>query len=223
MSHILVVADGRAPDRGSLDRAWPGWAADVASVVAADGGAATCTRLGLRPDLLVGDLDSIDPATVAELEAAGVPIERASVDKDETDMELAILAALRRGATRITVLGAIGGARLDHELANISLLALPAARATPMILLDEQARVRLVVGPERAQLRGPIGGIVSLLPLGDGVEGVTTSGLRYPLRGEPLPFGPARGISNVRVAAEATVALRAGRLLIIETPATLDG
>jgi thiamine pyrophosphokinase len=222
MSHILVVADGRAPDRDRLDGTWPGWSSGIAEVVAADGGAVAAARLGFRPDLLVGDLDSIDATTVDELEAAGVAIERASGDKDETDTELAILAALRRGASRITVLGAIGGSRLDHELANIVLLALPAARSVPMVLLDERARVRLLVGPGSADLPGPVGGLVSLIPLGDGVVGVTTRGLRYPLRDEALPFGPARGISNVRLQEAATVAVQDGRLLIIETPATLD-
>jgi thiamine pyrophosphokinase len=75
--------------------------------------------------------------------------------------------------------------------------------------------------PVTLQLEGAVGDIVSLLPFGPGVEGVTTDGLEWPLRDEPLPAGPARGLSNVRARPDATVTLRAGLLLVVETPATL--
>ena len=78
-----------------------------------------------------------------------------------------------------------------------------------------------VIGEVRQGLPGRIGDLVSLLPLGDRVDGVTTEGLRYPLRDEPLVAGPARGQSNVRMSPHAAVTIRRGRLLIVETPATL--
>ena len=132
------------------------------------------------------------------------------------------------GPTRIVVLGGLGGARLDHALANVGLLADPALRDIPTILLHPRARVSLISAPGpdgrpvRRPLPGPIDGLVSLLPQGDGVVGVTTFGLAYPLADEPLPAGPARGLSNVRVAADAWVEVRAGRLLVVEGPATLS-
>lgn len=225
--HAVVLADGDAPERASLDAAWPGWAAGIELVVAADGGARSAAGLALEPDLLVGDLDSIDDRTLGALEARGVEVRRFPADKDETDTELAIAAALDRGATRLTILGAFGGRRLDHELANVALLALPALAGREACLLDARARVRLLSapaadgGPVAASLDGPVGGLVSLVPLGPGVEGVTSRGLRYPLLDEPLPIGPARGLSNVRLDAEARLVLRGGRLLIVEVPATL--
>ena len=80
-------------------------------------------------------------------------------------------------------------------------------------------------GPGGAEVRFPLpgnaGDRVSLLPYGEGVVGVTTLGLAYPLANEPLPPGPARGLSNVRVSEDAAVVVRSGRLLVIETPATL--
>ena len=220
-STILVVADGDVAKRSALDAAWPGWADRVGTVVAADGGAHGATRLGFAIDLLVGDNDSIDPAEFARLEAAGVPIRRAAREKDESDTELAVLAALELGSGDIVVVGAFGGPRLDHALANIALLAHPALADRWCILLAAEARVTLLTGPVTASIAGRVGDLVSLLPQGDGVAGVTTSGLAYPLRDEPLLVGPARGLSNVRVTRTARITVRTGRLLVVETPATL--
>ncbi len=225
--HVIVVADGDTPTRAALDDAWPGWADDVGLVVAADGGATACPTLGLAPDLVVGDGDSLGPGGWERLERSGIAVEVAPVDKDESDLELALAAAVRRGADRITVLGAFGGGRLDHELANIALLAHPVVDRVAVDLLDERNRMALLRGPApgggraRRSLPGPLGAIVSLLPVGGGVDGVTTTGMRYPLDDEPLPYGPARGLSNVRVAHDAAVSIRRGLLLIVESPATL--
>ena len=219
----LVVADGDVPGRAVLDAAWPGWADDVGLVIAADGGWDKAAAIGLVPDLLVGDADSLPEERFAQLAASGVPVERSPVAKDESDTELAILAALRRGATHVTVLGALGGKRFDHALANVGLLGLPGPGDAEVELLDGCTRVRLLRapaaggGPATLSLSGEIGDLVSLLPRGVPAVGITTEGLLYPLRDETLPPGPARGLSNVRVAAEASVSFRRGSLLVIET------
>jgi thiamine pyrophosphokinase len=227
--HALILADGDRPVATDLDVAWPGWDAGVQLVVAADGGARGAAGLGRSIDLVVGDGDSLGEATLAALAASGVAVERSPAAKDETDTELAFLAALARGADRLTVLGAFGGARVDHELANVALLAHPALRGVECALLDRRARVRLLDapapggGPVELALPGRPGTMVSFLPLGDGVDGVTTRGFVYPLVDEPLPLGPARGLSNLRSDPDAAVAIRRGRLLVVETPATLGG
>ena len=220
--HAIVIADGDVPSRAVLDAAWPGWSDGVAEVIAADGGYARAVRLGLRPSLLVGDLDSLSAGALAAAIADGVAVLRAEVAKDESDAELALLEAVRRGATRITVLGAFGGPRLDHALANLWLLAHPGLTGAVVALLDGAARASLISAPDAAgaavtaQLPGPIGALVTLLPFGGDAVGVTTRGLRYPLRGEPLRVGPARGLSNVRDAVDAAVTLVSGQLLVVE-------
>src|SRR5689334_754444 len=93
-------------------------------LIAADGGALPLLRAGMTPHMAIGDMDSIDAAGLAELEARGVAIRRFPREKDETDLELALLYAAQAGATAIDVLGALGG-RWDHTLANVALLALP--------------------------------------------------------------------------------------------------
>lgn len=223
----LILADGEAPDRILLDLAWPGWADDVGLVIAADGGARHAGRLGVSLDLWVGDGDSLDAAGMAALVAGDVPMQQVSPHKDESDTELAIHAALERGVDGLVLVGALGGTRIDHALANIGLLAMDALAGRAVTMLDAGSRIRLLRapgpdgGPARLSLAGRVGDLVSLLPVGAGVEGVTTTGLAYPLADEPLPAGPARGLSNVRVDESAVAELRRGMLLVVETPATL--
>ncbi len=227
--HALVVADGERPERAGLDAGWPGWDDRLALVIAADGGAATAESLGLSIDLLVGDADSIHPSDLVRLESRGVAVERAPAAKDASDTELAVLAALARGATRVTIVGALGGSRLEHLLANVQLLALPALQGCEAELLSPLSRVTFVraPGPDGAPVRralpGRCGDFVSLFPLGEQVEGIVTEGLAFPLRDEPLVLGPARGLSNVRTADVAAVSLRRGALLIVETIADAVG
>lgn len=223
----LILADGEAAARPDLDSAWPGWDANVGLVIAADGGARHASRLGVAIDAWVGDGDSLDAAGLAALLADNVPMERASPQKDESDTELAVRAALRRGADGVVIVGALGGTRIDHTLANIGLLALIESAGRSAALLDANSRITLVHAPGpggrpvRRALPGRTGDLVSLLPLGAGVIGVTTSGLAYALAGEPLPAGPARGLSNLRMATDAAVTVAGGLLLVVESPATL--
>ena len=215
------------PDRAALDAAWPGWAADTDLVIAADGGARKAHRAGLMPQLVVGDGDSLGESGLAEIRAAGIPLELAAAAKDESDLELAVLAAVARGVGRLTILGSMGGPRHDHALASAWLLAHPALDGRTAVLLDARTRVRLLsawaaggataAGRAEAILVGAPGDLVSLFPFGVEAVGVTTDGLAYPLLDESLRVGPARGLSNIRTGTEARVSLRSGRLLIVET------
>ena len=220
----LILADGDVPTRAALDAAWPGWDAAVGLVIASDGGARHAATLGVRIDLWVGDGDSIAVSDLETLVSSGVPVERSRPDKDESDTELAIRAALKLGADGIIILGALGGPRIDHAVANIGLLAMPELAECRAWILDARSRIgclrALGAGGEATtrSLPGRIGDLVSLLPLGDAVEGVTSHGLRFPLVDEALPVGPARGLSNAIEATGASVSLRSGILLIIESP-----
>lgn len=218
----LIVAGGAVPSRAELDAAWPGWSDGLQLVIAADGGALQADALGVQPDLVVGDADSLDADQLASLRDRGVPFELSPVSKDATDAQLAVEAAVARGATDLLILGAFGGSRLDHALGNLALLALPALCDRDVALLDATTRVRFVRAepggsPTELPLPGAVDRIVSLLPLGGTAEGVTTSGLRYPLRDEPLTLGSTRGVSNIRARPDAAVSLRQGHLYVIET------
>jgi thiamine pyrophosphokinase len=192
------------------------WLDDAELRVAVDGGAAWLESIGRTPDLLVGDLDSVDPQLVRRLEAESVPIERHPTEKDSSDCELALAAARSRGADEITVLGAIGGERLDHELANVLLLA-ASPLGEQLQIVRGRTRLRALRDGGELTIDADVGTMVSLLPIGGTAEGVTTDGLRYPLRDEPLHPGSTRGLSNEVYSRPATVRLRRGTLLIIET------
>lgn len=224
----IVLADGEAPARAVIDDAWPGWTDGTELVVAADGGARHAEPLGLRIDAWVGDGDSVDTGQIAALEAAGVEVHRVAIDKDETDTELALGLALEAGANRLVILGGLGGPRVDHGIANVSLLLSARLAGLDAVLVDPSgARISLLAAPDELgsaverSLDGRAGDLVSLLPVGDTARGVTTRGLRYPLVGEDLELGRTRGVSNVRTAPDARVRLESGRLLVIETPATV--
>ncbi len=225
---LIVLADGQVGTRDAIDAAWPGWIEPNAYVVAADGGARHAAALRLRIDRWVGDGDSLGETGLAGLVAAGIPVERARPDKDFSDTELAIIRGLELAPGGVAIVGALGGPRLDHALANLGLLAMPELRGRDVRLVAADARVRLMQapgpsgGPVRLSLAGGAGDGVSLLPIGDDAVGIITDGLRYPLRDEPLEVGRTRGLSNERTdPTGAAVTLGHGRLLVVETPARL--
>jgi thiamine pyrophosphokinase len=191
-------------------------------IIGADGGAARALDWGLVPDLVVGDMDSLADDKASELDARGSEFMIHPRAKDETDLELALRVAVEKGAEDIIVLGALGG-RLDHTLANVLLLALPGLAGITVRIVDGDQEARLVRGGEVATLTGKPGDLVSLLPLGGKVHGVTTSGLTWQLEGDTLHFGFSRGVSNEMGAAKATVSVEEGLLLVIHGPPEMDG
>jgi thiamine pyrophosphokinase len=189
-----------------------------ALVIAADGGLLKAQRAGLRPDVVVGDGDSLDAETIEALRLGGVEVQLFPPEKNESDTELAVREAVRRGADRVDIAGGLGGTRFDHALANVLLLGSPDLEAD-VALVDGPTTVR-VIGSRGAQelvVVGRAGDWVSLLPLSEQADGVTTHGLAYPLDGATLRQGPTLGLSNELTADDATVRVERGRLAVIHT------
>jgi len=183
-------------------------------VIAADSGLHLAPALGLAVDLVVGDCDSVDAATLDAAAAAGTLVERHPAAKDETDLELALDAALRHDATRITVVeGAVG--RVDHYLAHVLLIASPRFAAVEIEAFLDGTRIQVTHG-RTVELTGSPGDLVTLLPVHGPARGVVTGGLTYPLDGEDLPAGSTRGVSNIMVGTAATVGLSSGTLLVVQ-------
>jgi len=185
-------------------------------LIAADGGQRYLAQLGLQPERVIGDLDSLSPAEVAALQVAGIILERHPVDKNETDLELALNRALDLGgrSVEIRIAAALGG-RLDQTLGNLYLLSRPDLADVDVRLEDGSEEVFLI--RSTALITGEVGDVVSLLPLAAPVFGITTTGLKYPLRGETLYPDHTRGISNVLNAPQAKVRLQRGVLICIHT------
>ncbi len=183
-------------------------------LVAVDGGLHHLKRLGLMPDLLIGDLDSVDAAELAEIVDAGIELRRFPPAKDQTDLELALEYALTKGYTQIVVAYPFGE-RVDHTLGNLSLLSRPDLAGKNLSLDDGQVEARLL--NESASLPSQPGDLVSLIPWGSPVEGISTKGLEYPLTNETLAPWQTRGISNVALANLIEIDFVSGRLLVIRT------
>lgn len=214
MQRAIVLSNGLIGDAKIIRGRLSAW--QDARVVAADAGSRLAPVLGLRLDLVIGDFDSLGAEERAKLEEQGVPVEVVSPEKDETDLELALLTAADRGAQRIAVLGAVGG-RLDMAVSNMLLLAHPRLEGIH-IELWEGAQTAWLIRPPGGEISGQAGDTVSLIPLAGDAAGITTHRLAYPLRGGTLHFGAARGISNVMTEATAQVALTAGLLMVVHTP-----
>ncbi|MFO7778761.1 MAG: thiamine diphosphokinase [Nitriliruptoraceae bacterium] len=182
-------------------------------VVAADGGYAAAALLEVPVDLLVGDLDSIQPDDLEAARAAGTRIEQHPVDKDRTDLALALDAVLASGPAEVLLVGGHGG-RLDHLLANVALLAAPAYAPLRLTALLGDAVVTVI--RDRATLVGRSGELVSLLAMHGPASGVTTTGLRFPLERAMLPVGSSLGVSNVFTGARATVTITDGVLVAVQ-------
>ena len=187
-------------------------------VVAADGGALALERWKLPPHLIVGDMDSLGDAGVERFARQGIPVAKFPATKDESDLELAVAQAIAAGATEIVLLGALGGVRLDHEAANLLLLADPGYDGVSLEARRGALRIRPIRGEGSLSLAGPVGALVTLLPVNGDADGVTTQGLQFPPRDETLRFGRARGLSNEVASLPARVTVRKGSLLIFETP-----
>ncbi len=216
MKTALVFANGSANDGAAVRRALA--AVSSSLVVAADGGARVARHYGLTPDIVIGDMDSLSNEESSALHSAGVKFRRFPAEKDQTDLELALRWAVDQGLKDIQIIGGLGG-RFDQTMGNVQLLALPELA---------EARVRLISGnesiwlakPGNTIIQGEAGDTLSLIPFTAVVHDITTKNLHYPLKGEDLVLGPARGMSNVMETAQAEVTFREGILLIVHTIGT---
>ena len=209
--HIVIFAGGTLRPGKAVQAA----IASADLVIAADSGAASALEQGCTPAIIVGDFDSLDPLTAQQLQEQGSRFVPVPAEKDETDTELAIQTAIEQGATSITILGWLGGARFDHTMANILLLA--GFETVSIRLVDGPSICWLLRGPGMASIEGQVDDLLSLLPLTNDATGVSTQGMYYPLHGETLRFGKPRGVSNALTQEHAEVSLEGGLLLIIYT------
>ena len=209
-AQVVVVFAGGEPPSPEV----AGWIPAAAFVIAADSGLDHAHRLGFEADLLVGDLDSV--SLDASDHHAG-EVDEYSEDKDHTDLELAIKAAMPR-AGLVIVVGGHGG-RMDHFLANAGLLADHRWSAARIVWLAGEDLATVV--HHRTSLHGRPGDLISLVPAGGHAIGVTTEGLQWPLKDAILAVGSTRGVSNRFTDTSAQVSLRQGALLAIQPGAVL--
>jgi thiamine pyrophosphokinase len=208
MSRTVIFANGELADPGMVrSLLLPG-----DRILCANGGTRHVLALGFTPDLIIGDLDSLNADDRRQIEASAVSMHPHPHDKNETDLELALLQALTEKPRSVLIVGGLGR-RLDHTLGNIALLSDPALSGMDVRLDDGLEEVFFC--RERAAVNGSQGDIVSLLPWSGPVKGIRTEGLKWPLRGETLLAERTRGISNEMLGNSAHVTVASGLLLII--------
>jgi thiamine pyrophosphokinase len=199
---VLLLCNGEPPPR-NLARAL---SREADLVIAADGGANAAWSLGLRPEVIIGDLDSITPATKRHF--AGSTIIRLE-RQDNTDLEKALDYIVSGGPADVMILGVTGN-RIDFTLANLAVIW-KYTRRIRMTVRGDGWRAFPVVG--RSEILAPVGTTVSLLPFGS-CRGITIRGMQYPLRDAAMGVGEV-GVSNVMKARRASVRVKRGRMLAV--------
>lgn len=177
-------------------------------VIAADGGYRTCLDLGIVPDLLLGDFDSMEaPADFG-------PILRLPVEKDDTDTMAAVRKAIEQKCDIVLIYGGTGGKRLDHTLANLQTLLFLRRRGVRGVLYDDDF-VWTVLENESLTIPKTVEwGLLSVFCLGDRAEGIDEMGVQYPLRDAALTPDVPLGVSNHILESEARVTVRKGVLAV---------
>ncbi len=207
---FLVVAGGQEPKPERLRALLP----PSSTVIAADGGWRLCQQLGLKTDLLVGDMDTLRPEEVEQARLEGTEVRRYPADKDESDLEIAILGAHAMGARKLSLLGALGG-QWDHCLLNLlAPLSLCHSLGIWARLLTSDAEIYLLP-PGNYRLTGQQGTRVSLAALSPLVEGLTLSGFLYPLEGATLARKQTLGLANAVREPQASLSLSAGEIMLV--------
>lgn len=215
--HAVIVLGGHSPHAATLAHLDPPF-----MVICADSGLDHALALQLRPDVVIGDFDSVTEEALVNVRREGVTVVPFPPDKDRTDAELALHDALDRGATRISVLWG-GGDRIDHVLGVWAALAHPrlAQLETLIVWMDRDHAHVLHPGTELSVGRAP-GTLVSLVPLGSGDVRLTTEGLQWNLSNDVLHGHTARGVSNVVERSPVRIRVDAGVLAVV-TPDAASG
>jgi thiamine pyrophosphokinase len=208
MNRITILANGELPDINKARLLIQ----NGDYIICADGGTRHALALNIKPDLIIGDLDSAGQAALQKFRDDGVSIEFYPRDKNETDLELAINRALEVNPNQIVIIAALGG-RLDQTLANITLLA-DSRLASFDVRLDDGVE-EIFLCRDQVQVRGRSGDIVSLIPWQGAVSEIQTKNLKWALNKETLYPDKTRGISNEMNRDIASVSIGSGLLLIV--------
>jgi len=200
----------------------------ASSVVAADSGAQFLKDNDIIPWVLVGDFDSCDPSVVSWVDACGSKVITLPRDKDKTDTEVALDMACEEGFKQAVLVGGLGGDRLEHSLANLSLLESYAERGLDVVIFHRDTTVFGLLGrgegaTAERRFQGKRGDWVSAFPVTREVHGVTTDGLHFPLSGATLVRGTTFGTSNEMTGKSAAISISEGFLLVVVTGGSPTG
>ena len=203
----ILIVNGTPPADETLRE----YAARADLLVAADGAAEALRRIGVLPDVLVGDMDSADPKTVEFFKDMGVEMLYLPREKDEPDTRRALRLIWEHGADEVVILGALGG-RLDHMLSNLMLLEYAMNLGLMARIADRECDIAIY--EKDVRIKGKIGSTVSIFPVNGTAVVTCLGGLQYPLESLVLNSDDPIGLSNVFIKPEAELVIK-GRILVI--------
>jgi thiamine pyrophosphokinase len=180
-----------------------------------DAGAIRLIRMGITPDYVLGDFDSVSSEEMAEILGCGAEKRVLNPIKDETDLEAALRWAVDINPDSVLIFGATGG-RMDHTLANLQLLSIPLKDGIPAMILDPGNRIRRIRGSVMLRREELYGKYISLIPVGGEVKGLFLSGFKYSGSEISLPGNSSLGISNELTEDVGEIWFESGELLLIE-------
>lgn len=182
-------------------------------IICADGGANHSYKMGITPDYIIGDLDSISSNIIDFYKLKNVKFEKFPSKKNETDTEICVYLASRLNAKEIDFIGALGG-RLDHMIANINLLYYVRNQGIYTKIISEDEDIYIAIN-EEISISGDMGDTISVIPLNGDAKGVTLNRLEYPLNNYDMKFSLPLGISNVMLDKKCNIKVEQGSLIII--------
>lgn len=186
-------------------------------VIAVDGGLMYCESLGVEPDLIVGDFDSITDSFVGALEEiekrSPEKVVRLNTMKDDTDTMAALKIGIERGFEVFYMYGC-GGGRLEHTIANIQSLIYLKDRDLKGYIMEGEG-MTFVMRNESVSFKETMEGYVSLFALDPVIKGVTEKGLKYTLEKAELSYGFPLGVSNEFIGVQSEIAVDSGTALVV--------
>lgn len=200
---VLIIGSGSNIDKDILKNE----KTDVEYVICADGGLEKAEYLGLLPNVIVGDLDSVDEKTLKKYKDMGINIIKYSTEKDYTDMELAIKYAIEKDFKDITLVGATG-TRLDHTMANIMLIEEYYKQGIKIKIVDNNNTIEIIIN--EMNIKNKEGYFVSIIPISDVVEKITLEGFKYSLTNRDVKRGSALCVSNQIISKSGKITIKGG-------------
>ncbi|MDD3520568.1 MAG: thiamine diphosphokinase [Actinomycetota bacterium] len=217
MRNCLIVSNGEIKDLHKIKNNLENYYSfnKKTLVVSADGAVSVCKKMGICPDVIIGDMDSVSKHDIEHFSLLNSKIEILEFpkNKNESDTQLAIDFAVKKGCRQITVIGALGK-RIDHSLANIFNLFSENYNEIDLKIIDEEFEMFILRKP--ASISGSFGKKISIFSMTPYTYFVKTEGLKYKLEDEKLLFSPIRGLSNIFIKDMAKINFSEGILLIIK-------
>jgi thiamine pyrophosphokinase len=208
--HVAIVANGHMKDYDRFREVL----SKVDLIIGVDGGLKHLEKMAIQPTIMMGDFDSIESLEFYKKIFPKAEVQTFEIRKDYTDSELAVRKLIEMKAERAVLLG-VTGSRLDHTLANISLLKVLYDAGVKGSIVNEDNVIHYT--EDKLDLEAEIGTNMSILPMSDKVTGIYLDGFEYPLENATLVYGSTTGISNVFAKEEASIRIESGRIVVMQS------